>query len=479
MLHYNKLMITLPLLAAAGCTTTRMNDKPNVILIMADDLGYSGITPFGGINLQTPALDKLASEGVICTDFCTNAPVCSPTRVSIMTGSYQQRAGLNFIYPENDPSAGLDPAVHPSFAMQLKDAGYRTGVFGKWHMGMDVRFNPVNHGFDEFRGFLKGNVDFISHMNTTPEVDWWYNTEPADEPGYATDLINRYAVDFIKDSEGKPFFLYIPHAAIHTPIQGRDDPPIRTDSTYAYDNGGDMPVEEYERRYREMIKVMDEGVQMILDELARQDILDKTLIIFLSDNGAERTAAEKYPGANGFFNGSKASLYEGGIRVPAIFYYPASMKHRYNNDLMLTMDLMPTILDFCGVENDRTIDGISLLPSLIDNEPMPERDVFWADLGSIAMRSGEWKLVYQINFNFTEPSTPTHTVELFNMMIDPKEQHDLSASYPERTEDMKAAAENWWTEVTRGTKLEGTSPHEFSLPGMPAPQEQTPAPAVE
>lgn len=471
-MQYNKLIATLPLLTAVGCTTLQTNERPNVVLIMADDMGYSGITPFGGINLETPALDWLASDGVLCTNFHTNAPVCSPTRVSIMTGSYQQRVGLNHIYSESDPSDGLDPAMNPSFAIKLKDAGYHTGVFGKWHQGMDEKFNPVNHGFDEFRGFLKGNVDFISHMNTTPEVDWWHNTEMVDEPGYATDLINQYAVDFIKDSEGQPFFLYIPHAAIHTPIQGRNDPPIRTDSTYAYDNGRNMAVEEYERRYREMIRIMDEGVQMIIDELTRQGILDKTLIIFLSDNGGERTAAEKYPGANGYFNGSKGTLYEGGIRVPAIFYYPKSMQHKYTNELMLTMDLMPTILEFCGIENNRTIDGVSLLPTLQNNEPMPERDVFWANGGSIAMQSGVWKLIWQqqMDFNFDNPEEPpdvTYSTELFNMMIDPQEQHDLSEVYPERTENMKAAAEKWWNEVTSGTKLEGTSPLEFTFPGIP------------
>jgi arylsulfatase A len=479
-MHYGKLLATMPLLTALGCTSLQNKEKPNVVLIMADDMGYSGITPFGGINLETPALDWLASNGVLCTNFHTNAPVCSPTRVSIMTGSYQQRAGLNHIYPENDPSDGLDPATHPSFAIQLKEAGYHTGVFGKWHMGMDEKFNPVNHGFDEFGGFLKGNVDFISHMNTTPEVDWWHNNIMENQRGYATDLINQYSVDFIKESEGQPFFLYVPQAAIHTPIQGRNDPPIRTDSTYMYDNGRNMPVEEYERRYREMIKVLDEGVQMIIDELNRQGILDKTMIIFISDNGAEATAAQKYPGANGYFHGSKAQLYEGGIRVPAIFYYPKLLKHKYTDELMLTMDLMPTILEFCNVENSRIIDGTSLLPTLVNNEPMPERDVFWANGTAVAMQSGEWKIVWQrrrMTFNQNNPQEPSsevsYTVELYNMMIDPKEQYDVSSIYPEKAESMRVAAENWWNEVTAGTRLEGTSPV-----GMQAPP-PSPVPATE
>ena len=239
----------------------------------------------------------------------------------------------------------------------------------------------------------------------------------------------------------------MPHAAIHTPIQGPNDPAVRDGvNPPIYDNAADMPVEEYQRRYREMVISIDAGLKMIVEELRKEGILDNTLIIFTSDNGAEKTAADKYPGANGNFHGWKSTLYEGGTRVPAIFYYPKSMQHRINNELMLTMDLMPTILEFCGIENNQKIDGVSLLPVLINNQPMTERDVFWANAGSVAMQRGVWKLVWQYT-----------SVELFNMLIDPKEQHDLSSSYPDKTIQMKTAVEKWWSEVTRGTKLEGSA----------------------
>ena len=440
--------LALPMATLIGCGSTQKQDKPNVILILADDMGYSGITAFGGQNLHTPALDKLAENGVICTNFYSNAPVSSPTRAAIMTGSYQQRVGLNHIYSETDPMDGLDPAIHPTFANQLQANGYRTGVMGKWHLGQDIMFNPLNNGFDTFHGYTMGNIDFISHYNTQRRIDWWYNKEERDEPGYVTDLINKYAVDFIKDAAGEPFFLYVAHDAIHVPIQGRNDPPVRTDSTYAYRNDTEMTVEEYQRVYREMITIMDEGVQMMVDELEKEGILDNTLIIFVSDNGAEQIAGQKYDGANGYFNGYKAVLYEGGIHVPAIFYYPKTMQHRENNQLMVTMDLMPTILEFCGIENQKPeIDGISLLQTLT-NEccDIPERNLFWSNMGWMAMRSNEWKLVQQRN-----------KTELFNMLIDPKEQHDLSSVYPEKTEEMKEATEAWWNEVTAGTRLEGTT----------------------
>ena len=456
----NKVLPVISVVAATVPAACQNQPKPNVILILADDLGYSGITSFGGMNLETPALDQLASSGVICTNFHTNAPVSSPTRVSILTGSYQQRVGLNNIYSATDSLDGLDPVTHPSFAKQLKEAGYHTGIFGKWHLGLDISFNPTNHGFDEFVGFLIGNIDLASHMTRFNTIDWWHNKQLDEaEKGYGTYLFNEHAVQFIKDCKGEPFFLYVPHAAIHTPIIAPGDPPYRDGIHPAgYDNAIEMPAEEYQRRYRGMVKSIDDGLQMILDELEKEGILDNTLIIFTSDNGAEKTAVDKYPGANGFFNGWKSTLYEGGTRVPAIFYYPESMHHRTNDDLMLTMDLMPTILEFCGIINERKIDGVSLLPSLVNNKPMPERDVFWANAGSVAMQSGVWKLIWQGN-----------KVELFNMMIDPKEEHDLSSTYPERTENMKKATENWWKEATKGTRLEGT-PLIFVNRFKPGPQ---------
>ncbi|HQG57328.1 MAG TPA: sulfatase-like hydrolase/transferase, partial [Bacteroidales bacterium] len=370
-MRLQKIFSSLTLAAIAGTLYGQLNERPNVILILADDMGYSGITPFGGIGLNTPALDRLASEGVVCTNFHANAPVSSPTRVSILTGSYQQRTGLNNIYSATDTTDGLDPDKNLSFAKLLKKAGYHTAIYGKWHLGLGKQFNPVYHGFDDFRGFLIGNIDYVSHRDRFNRLDWWHNTQLYEEEGYATHLFNKYAIDFIKNCKGEPFFLYITHAAIHTPIQAPGDPPVRDGANPpVYDNAPSLSVEEYRRRYREMVKSIDDGLQMILDELKKEDILDKTLIIFTSDNGAEAIAAEKYPGANGYFKGAKSTLYEGGIRVPAIFYFPQKMKHRFNNELMLTMDIMPTILEFCGVKNEKRIDGISLLPSLINNDPL-------------------------------------------------------------------------------------------------------------
>jgi arylsulfatase A-like enzyme len=443
----NKLSKTALLCASALPFLTsgvgQAQNYPNVILIMADDMGYAGTTAFGGHNIETPALDWLASEGVVCTNFHANAPVSSPTRVSILTGCYQQRVGLNHIYSAADQMDGLDPTTNLAFTKQLQEKGYRTGIFGKWHLGLDVSFNPINHGFDEFHGFTIGNIDFISHRTRMGNVDWWHDKELKDEPGYATTLINKHAVEFVKENKNNPFFLYIPHGAIHTPIQGPNDPAIRDGIDNPYDNAIHMQAIEYQRRYREMIKAIDDGLQMLIKELDIQGILENTVIIFLSDNGAEPTAAEKYPGANGYFRGAKNTLYEGGIRVPAIFYYPKKMKHSRTNELMMSMDLMPTILELCNVEPDKKVDGVSLLPTLVNKEPMPERFVYWANNGWIAMQEGDWKMVKQRN-----------GTELFNMLIDPKEQHDLSEIYPERFRKMQEQMDYWWMDVTKGTRLE-------------------------
>ncbi|MDD2798019.1 MAG: sulfatase-like hydrolase/transferase [Bacteroidales bacterium] len=452
--------IAIPLLLVSGQMAAKTtHERPNVILILADDMGYAGVNCFGGKGVKTPAIDNLAKEGVVCTNFHTNAPVSSPTRVSILTGMYQQRTGLDHIYSEKDRMDGLDPIKYTTFVKMLQQSGYHTGIFGKWHLGQDIKFNPTNYGFDEFRGYMKGNIDFISHINTSKEVDWWHNKELKDESGYASTLINKHAVDFIKESTDKPFFMYISHAAIHVPMQGPNDAPLRTSNFYAYRHDIQMDTADYRRRYREMVYSIDEGLQAIIKELNRQGKRENTLIIFLSDNGAEQNATEKYPSPNGDFRGWKGVLYEGGTRVPAIFSYPKRIKqHKTTNQLLMSMDLMPTILEFCGVKNKTTkVDGESLTPLLLSGKKLQPRKSFWANRGLCAMTDGNWKLVWSKN-----------RVEFFNITTDPYEKNDLheQAQYKQQIETMKSEINQWWKGITKGTKLESKTI--FSL-AVPAP----------
>ncbi len=444
----DKKLLTLPLLATVGCMAQAQTDPnhPNIVFVLADDMGFSGIHAYGGNQIPSPNIDFLADNGVVCDNFRAT-PLSSTTRVCLMTGCYQQRAGLNHIYSEVDPMDGLDPETHPSFAGLLRDAGYRTGLIGKWHLGQDIKFNPLNHGWDVWHGYTMGNIDFQSHYNTVHEIDWWDGKERKDEPGYVTYLINKHSVNFIKESvkEKKPFFLMVSENAVHVPMQGPNDPALRTDDACPYRNDENMTDQEYRRVYQDMVQAMDDGVGQIIRTLREQGVLDNTIIIYTSDNGGEKVAAEKYPGNNGFFRGAKGGAYEGGCRVPAIFYYPKAWGHRKTSEPMHCIDFMPTFLDMCNVKNPRKVDGVSMLPTLEKNVPMPQRKLYSAETGFMTVTDGDWKCVWGKN----------DKMELFNLMTDRNEEHDLSAMYPERVEGYKKDMQNWWNDCTKGTRLEG------------------------
>ena len=215
----NKKLMILPVLALGAGIAQAQNDPnhPNIVFVLADDMGFSGIHAYGGNLIPSPNIDFLADNGIVCDNF-RSTPISSATRVCLMTGKYQQRAGLNHIYSEVDPMDGLDPAKYPSFAKILQQAGYHTGLIGKWHMGQDIKFNPLNHGWDVWHGYTMGNIDFQSHYNTIHEKDWWDGKTRKDEPGYVTTLINKYSCQFIKESVAKkqPFFLMVSENAAYT-----------------------------------------------------------------------------------------------------------------------------------------------------------------------------------------------------------------------------------------------------------------------
>lgn len=315
-------------------------------------------------------------------------------------------------------------------------------------MGQNIKFNPLNHGWDVWHGYTMGNIDFHSHYNTMHEVDWWNGKERKDEPGYVTYLINKYSVEFIRESvekEKKPFFLFVSENAVHVPMQGPNDPPLRTEEVCPYRNDAEMTDAEYRRVYRDMVQAMDEGVGQIYRTLEELGVLDNTLIIYASDNGGEQIAAEKYPGNNGYFRGAKGGPYEGGLRVPAIFYYPKGWGHRYTMEPMRAMDFMPTFLEFCNVENPRKVDGISLMNTLRTGQPLPKRKLFEAVTGFQLEIDGDWKLIWGRD----------NKMELYNLFIDRNEEHNLADVYPEKVEAMKKDIQAWWDDCTKGTRLEG------------------------
>lgn len=412
---------------------------PNFILIMADDLGYGDLSCYSNERIQTPHIDRLAAEGLKLLDFHSNGAVCSPTRAALMTGKYQQRTGVEgVITAAGHREVGLN-LEEVTLAEELKKQGYACGIFGKWHLGYAPEFNPVRQGFDEFVGFVSGNVDYHAHIDQEAYLDWWRDTTIQNEEGYTTDLITQYGVDFIQAHQDEPFFLYLPHEAPHYPYQRRVDEPVRA---VGVKNLREVPADSIPDIYREMVEVMDEGIGRIMQTLRATGLDQNTIVLFCSDNGANGR------GNNGALRGTKGRVYEGGHRVPAIVWYPTGIKGGATSDEpILSMDILPTFLDFVDVEPSASdVDGISFKNLLLHGEPLPERDLFWSFRQRHAVRSGDWKLVV----TGTEEG---ERMELFNLSEDLSEQTDLIEQYPEEARQLREKLRVWGLAVRDGVAV--------------------------
>jgi len=400
-------------------------ERPNIIVIMADDLGIGDTSVYGGW-VKTPQLERMAAEGLTFTDFHSNSSVCSPTRAGFLTGRYQQRVGIVDVVARHLDTPGLDPS-ELTLSRLFKKSGYRTALFGKWHLGMEAKFNPVHHGFDEFRGYLDGYIDYHVHKNS-----WLNGLKKDDQPGYSTHLITQNAVKFIDENKARPFFLFIAHEAVHLPFQTPDDTP---------ENRKTIPKSERWSRkrirpkYKIMLEEMDKGVGEILDAVNRTKIADHTLVFFLSDNGAIGA------GSNLPYRGGKFSHYERGHRVPAIAWWPGRIKADSKTDqLTVGMDLLPTFAELAGIKipADRKLDGVSLSELLLDGVDVPRRQVFFGyepKLGT-AMRDGDWKMIVKED-----------RVEIYNLSNDVGEKSNLVNDQPARTKAMRAAINRWKNDV--------------------------------
>jgi arylsulfatase A-like enzyme len=425
-------------------------ERPNFVLIMADDLGYGDIGCYGSDRIETPQLDRLAAEGMRFTDFHSSGAVCSPTRAGLMTGRYQQRAGIPAVIVANPtrpthPHGIQDDEV--TFAELLTAAGYETAIFGKWHLGYYKKYNPVRHGFGQFRGYISGNVDFFSHIDQAGRLDWWRDDEIDDEPGYTTHLITRHSVAFIQQAKDQPFCLYVPYEPPHYPYQGPNDQPVRSVGQSRGAAETRQSKEDVQRAYKEMVEEMDKGIGAIIAALKQRGIARQTLVMFFSDNGGTRQ------GSNGPLRGHKGQVWEGGHRVPCIAWWPGKIRAGgESHDLAITLDVMPTILDAAGVDPpaDRPFDGRSLLPLLTDNESLGRRTLFWAHGNSLAMRDGNWKVVA----NAPGQKQPG----LFHLADDLAEQNDLAEQQPARLTGMVAAIEAWKQDVTADAPPQPDSP---------------------
>lgn len=403
------------------------NRKPNIVVIMADDLGYSDLGCYGCQDFETPAIDALARGGVRFTDGYVSHPYCSPSRAGFLSGRYQQSVGheCNPPYDESNSKIGIDinTTLLPA---RLQDAGYRTALIGKWHLGAGKPFRPVTRGFTDFYGFLGGGHDYFK---TDPQgknynSPIWRNHQPtADTLTYLTDDLTAEAERFVKSNQDHPFCLLLMYNAPHSPDQVTDEYLQRVASIK----------HPGRRRYAALVQGVDAGVNRIVNQLNSLSLTKNTLVIFLSDNGGRRGVSDNRP-----LRGNKGWLHEGGIRVPMIFSMPGTLPEGtvYRQPVM-AIDLLPTALHMAGVAIPNTCDGIDLLPFLTSKRDAPPHPMlYWRVSGGegFAVRKGDWKLVQDIGM--PKP-------ELYNLSNDLGENHDLSGSEPETLAQIQQAYATW------------------------------------
>ncbi len=407
------------LLVLAACSKAGEDPRPNVLLVLADDLGYADLGAYGG-SIATPGLDRLAREGMRFTSFYANGPICSPTRVSILTGRYPQRFGL-YGGVSVDSSWGLpDDAV--TMPRLLSGAGYETRHVGKWHLGhAEERFWPTAHGFDGFFGFLHAHHLPKTYHDPRLRRD---DGPEAPAPGHLTDLLTTEAESFLRQrpGDGTPFFLHVWYFSPHKPLE----PPKRWAERYP---------DTVEGRYGAMVSALDENVGRLLKALDETGLADDTVVLFLSDNGGARDVRG---GDNGPLRGGKNQLYEGGLRVPLIVRWPGRVAaEATTNSLTATFDLLPTIADLAGVRlDDVPVDGRVLTPLLRGADDDYEGPLFWEDIHSgkkrFAVRKGPWKLL----------SEGGRTL-LYDLGTDLSERVDLATDRPEIVDELLMAHRQW------------------------------------
>ena len=415
--------------------------RPNIIFIVADDLGFADLGCYGGRDADfgavSPVIDRLAANGLRMTDGYANSPVCSPTRFALMTARYQYRLRGGADEPISSRSKGSAvlglPAEHPTLPSLLKKAGYHTALIGKWHLGYPPSFGPLRSGYDEFFGPMSGGVDYFTHCSNTGAHDLYLGDDEHHQEGYLTDLLSRRAVDYVQRMHraSQPFFLSLHYTAPHWPWETRDDEAVAeaTKSNIFHLDGGNI------HTYRRMIHHMDEGIGWVVDALRENGQLDNTLIVFTSDNGGERFS-DNWP-----LVGGKMDLTEGGIRVPWVAHWPAVIPPGSVSDQhCMTMDWSATLLELGGASPDpaHPLDGVSLAGVLRDPRHTFERPMYWRmnHRGQRALRHGPWKYLRVDGNDY-----------LFNIVADARERANLAHRQPERLATMREAWETWEASV--------------------------------
>jgi arylsulfatase A-like enzyme len=417
-----------------------MSPRPNIIFIVADDLGFADLGCYGGRDAKfgavSPVLDQLAASGMKFTQGYANSPVCSPTRFALMTGRYQYRLRGAAEEPINSKSRGSTtlglPPEHPTLPSLLRASGYRTALIGKWHLGYPPSFGPLSSGYEEFFGPMAGGVDYFTHCDSRGQHDLWFGEQERADEGYLTDLISQRSVNYVDRmadgaKAGTPFFLSMHYTAPHWPWETRDDEALAQEvkDNLFHLHGGNI------HTYRRMIHHMDEGIGQVMAALERHGLTDNTLVVFTSDNGGERFS-DNWP-----LVGGKMDLTEGGIRVPWIAHWPAVIAPgRTSTQACMTMDWSATMLDAAGVAPDPAfaLDGVSLLPVLRGPGREFARPLHWRmnHRGQRALRDGDWKYLRVDGHDY-----------LFNIPADERERANLGAREPARLQSMRTDWEAW------------------------------------
>lgn len=442
------LFFLLSAVAVAAAGESPRESRPNIVLIVADDLGYGDLACYGCPDTRTPVLDRLAAEGVRFTNYYANAPECSPTRTALMTGRYQHHVGGlecaigtgnvgrydDAIRLAERHDLGL-PTSETTIVRLLKEAGYTAVGFGKWHLGYEPKFGPLEHGFDHFFGPLGGGVDYYFHCEWDGVPMLYEDQKQVRREGYMTDLITDGAERFVRDyASRKPFFLYLPYTAPHTPLQGPGEKPTAAKTKENWNQGT-------RATYVKMVERLDSGIGKILAAVDDRGFAPNTLVVFFSDNGGTKT------GRNAPFSGYKGGLFEGGIREPCIVRWPGVLPEgKVSDQMSITLDLSKSIVRAAGGElpRQRCFEGIDILEHVEQGRPTVPRTLFWrqrrGERTFRAVRDGRLKYL-------TIGDGDRVDEHLFDLEADPGEKKNLLTSRPEDTGRLKKLMSDWEEEV--------------------------------
>jgi len=425
-------LVSLILILATGIKAKAQN-RPNIVYIVADDLGWKDVG-YHGSDIKTPNIDKLAQDGARLEQFYAQ-PMCTPTRAALMTGRYPFRYGLQTLVIPSGHSYGL-PTDEWLLPQALKQAGYETAIIGKWHLGhADPKYWPRQRGFDYQYGPMIGELDYFTHKQHGV-TDWYLNNKMLEEPGYTTTLLGNAAVKLIDThNSANPLYLYLTFNAPHTPYQA---PQVYLDQ---YQNIADPS----RRAYAASITAMDYEIGRVLDALEKKGMRDNTIVLFQSDNGGTRNAMFAgegdmskvvIPCDNGPFRDGKGSLYEGGTRVPAVVNWPGHIKPgTVITGMMHVVDTYPTLIGLAGAKPDQNkpLDGLDMWPTISEGKPSPRTEVIYnIEPFRAGVRKGDWKLIWR---------TPLPaSVELYNVTADPSEKNDVASRNPDKVMELEKRA---------------------------------------